>query len=391
MKKRCALLKIVLTFALCVLPFHALFAEENSARTITVIAEGSAALGEDRGRAEEEALRDAKRNAIEKAAGVFLKSKAIGRNFAQEEDLIVTQAKGFLKSWERLPGTDRIEKIGERGEILHLQISAEVALLPLLKRLEDIREAYDDLERPRIRVRIEGDTPQLAAKSALTRVLKAEGFEVSEGAAEVVFSGRIETRCTVHLGDANTPHGIGESIAAARSTLRLSIISEASEEALLTYGTEATASSFLSDSDAKNGAIEEAGNQFLQQNKESVIRSLLLHWATERQEGHVVALELRGLPPKTLDRVRQTLSEWRGFRRLLDDSTLKGVTTLRVLTLLSNREFRHRLTELKLDTITLAVADRRGSLILCKANVPEKRLPVRKSRTKSAIKQEAHR
>ncbi len=362
-------------------PPCAVTAQAPSREAITLISEGFAVLGTDRARAEEEAILDAKRNAIEKAAGVFLKTKGVGRNYSLEEDTIQTTARGFLKSWKRLPGSEQIQHVGEKGEILQLQIRAEVLLLPLLQKLQDIREAYDDLERPRIRVHFTGDTPEGAAKSALVTALKTEGFEVSEGSAEIVFEGSLESQPTVKLGDRSSPQGIGESIAACRSTLRLSVLSEASEEMIFSVRLEAAGSSFQSNEEAKHHAIEEAGSALLAQNKGQMLQRLLLHCAAERQEGHAVALQIQGLDEIHLDLLEKELTEWRGFRRILGSSSTATKSTLRVLTLLSNREFRRRLTELKLGSVTLNVPDQRGTAIRCSAKNSHTSLPVRLKRT----------
>ena len=411
MRRLSVIVQAILLVLTLFVPRYAVSAQENlneplkesQKETVTIIAEGSAALGTDRARAEDEAVLDAKRNAIEKAVGVFLKTKAVGRNFSLEEDTIRTHTAGFLKTWERIAGTERIEKVGTNGAILHLEIRAEVALLPLLEHLQDIREAYDDLDRPRIRVQISGDTADHSARAALTQALKAEGFEVSEGAAEMVFDGQIETHPTVKLGDKNSPQSIGESIAACRSILRLSVVSETSEQNLLTFRSEATGSSFESDASAKQSAIEEAGRAFLAENKAEIIRTLLVHWATERQEGHTVVLQIQGLTAPTRARLESELAEWRGFRKILDSRTetklvskpglaTKGITTLRVVTLLSNREFRQRLSEIKPDALygqKLNVTEKRGSTLHCSLshsndsihsvnpNVSEKRSRVR--------------
>src|SRR5262249_34905428 len=54
---------------------------QEASDELAVIGEGAAAVGDDVAAAEEEAVWDAKRNAVEQAAGIFLKARTIGRDF----------------------------------------------------------------------------------------------------------------------------------------------------------------------------------------------------------------------------------------------------------------------------------------------------------------------
>ena len=168
-------------------------AQEAAPDEIVCVGEGMAALGDDPASAEEEAVWDAKRNAVEQAAGFFLKARAVGRDFQLETDRIEGRTDGFVQKWEIVPGSRRVETVGN-AKMLRLKVRAVVALLPVIRKLEDIRDVYDDLERPRIRVTVAGDSENGAAKHALLTALQAQGFEIATGdAAEITLSARVDS------------------------------------------------------------------------------------------------------------------------------------------------------------------------------------------------------
>src|SRR5438128_2206313 len=80
--------------------------------TVVVVGEGMAVLNDDPTAAEEEAVWDAKRNAVEQAAGLFVRSYLSGRDFQLEENEIRGRSDGFIKQWEIVPNSRRVEPIG---------------------------------------------------------------------------------------------------------------------------------------------------------------------------------------------------------------------------------------------------------------------------------------
>src|SRR5262249_6051224 len=153
------------------------------------------------------------------------------------------------------------------GQILRLQVRATVALLPLIRRLADIADVYDDMERPRIRVEIDGDGPAHGVQNALLATLKEQQFDLAEsGPAEIVLQGRLETVPTVRFGDRASPYGVGESVAACHARLVARFISTASEEALCVVRAEGDGQSFESDAEALSNAGEEAAQNLFADN-----------------------------------------------------------------------------------------------------------------------------
>ena len=331
---------------------------------IEIIGSGAAAIAKDLGAVEEEAIWDAKRNAVEQAAGIFLRARAIGRDFELQSDEIEGRTGGFIRKWAVLPGSRKIEALGG-GRVLRLQVKATVALLPVIRKLTDIKDVYEDLERPRIRVEITNDSAR-RVKDAIAASLKAQGFELSrDEKAEILISGIVEYTPTLRLGDRETPYGIGERMAACRARLSLEVISTASEAVLITLSGQGSGRSFTSDTEARSDSAEAAADSLIVEGRDQFRENLLVRWARERQEGHIIALKSTGVDSGARAAIRQQIAAMRGFRKFISESTKAGVYTLRLLTRLDTRAVRRRLAALTLAHKEIAVLDNRGPLITC--------------------------
>jgi hypothetical protein len=342
-------------------------ADKSDPEALTVVAEGMAAVESDLAAAEEEAIWDAKRNAVEKVVGVFVRARSVGRDFEIEESEIRSEARGFVKTWEKVPGSERTEKVGN-GKILRLEVRATVALLPVIRHLSDIEDVYADLERPRIRVEVTGDSIARRAQSALHAAIRDQGFETSTSeSAEIVLSGKMEIVPTVKLGAKGSPYGISDSVAACRARLVLHVISTASEEVLFTSQVEGVGCSFASDADARSEAVTDAARKLLAQNQKVFTQRLLVRWARERQEGHVVAVKVTGLDRHSRALLKEQIRAMRGFVRFVGESGDAKQITLRFHTRLDTRGLRRRLSDLRLNRTALAVKNERGPLVVCAA------------------------
>lgn len=344
-------------------------ASDSASDEIVVVGEGMAALNEDAAAAEEEAVWDAKRNAVEQAAGIFLRARAVGRDFALVEDEISSRTDGFVRRWEVVAGSRRVETLAN-GRILRLKVQAAVALLPVIRRLADMADVYDDLERPRVRIEVIGDSPAHPAQSALIAAFRAQGFEIAaeSGPAEVVLSGHLVSTPTLRLGDRETPYGVGETVAACRAHLSVRVVSTASEEILLTAHADGGGRSFESDAEARAEAATEAAESLLQESANLFVQRLLVRWARERQEGHVVAIQATGLDARRRALLREEVAAMRGFRKMVAETEDRSRLTLRLLTRLDTRSVRRRLAAVRLDHTALTLLNDRGPLIVCAAS-----------------------
>lgn len=345
-------------------------AQEAAPDALVVVAEGMAPLNSDPTAAEEEAIWDAKRNAVEQAAGLFLKARTVGRDFTVAEEEIQAKTGGFVRSWERVPDSRRIETV-DGARILRLKVRAVVALLPVVRKLADMADVYNDLERPRIRVEIRGDDRAGRAANALIAALKADGFEVASGdQAEVTLAGRLEITPLLKFGDHASPQGLGDLVATCRARLTVRLLSSASEEVLLAAEAEGIGHSFVGDAEAASEAIGEAAAGLLIRQERLFTTHLMVRWVQERQEGYIAALRVTGLSASGRTRLKTDLEEMRGFRKFVGERVTAQGCELRFLTRLDTRSLRRRLA-----TLSLKVENDRGRLILCSARGQAKSKP----------------
>lgn len=362
---------LLLLFILLAWVFPVRAQETSRADTLSVMAEGAAAVGSDIAAAEEEALWDAKRNAIEQAAGVFLRARSVGRDFEIQEETLRARSEGMIKTWERVPNSVRVETVGG-AKILRLKIRAQVALLPVVQQLADIREIYDELERPRLRVKIAGERANGDITNALLAHLKAQNYEVTTGEhAEVTLLGTLDYTSTVKFGKSDSPFGIGEHLAVGRARLTLRIVSEASEETLLVRTAEATGQSFDSDSNAKSNAAQQAISSLLADS--TLTQTLLVRWVREREEGHAVQVVTNGLTAHQAALLAEHIRQMRGFVVLIGTTAQNKQHTIKFLTRLDTRTLRRKLSALPLERIQLQVQNGRGTRLVCIARNEVKR------------------
>jgi hypothetical protein len=328
-----------------------------------------AAVGEDIAAAEEEALWDAKRNAVEQAVGVFLKAEAVGRDFQITQEEIKSRSQGFLRRSEALADTRKIERVGN-SRILRIKVRATVALLPLLKRLEDIQEVFADLERPRLFV--EGEEGQSGLTPQLKEYLKGQGFNLAESSASAAICLRLKssTERLLKFGDTTSPFGLGESMATQRATLTVQIASVAADETLLVLQAQETGSSFESDSGARASALQNAMEALLEQRGKQITQNLLLRWVRERQEGTIIALHLPSLSKSAWEALRSSIETMRGFREFITETREKTHAILRFRTRLSVRDVRRRLGDFRHANHALHLQEGRGATIYCTALRP---------------------
>lgn len=354
---------LVVLFALCPAFVRA---DGPTPDDLVVVGEGMAAINEDDvGAAEEEAIWDAKRNAVEQACGVFLRARSSGRDFELNEDEIRSSTSGYVREWAVVPGSRTLDRLGG-GRVLRLKVRAVVGLIPVIRRLADMTDVYADLERPRIRLEVRGAGPVSAAENGLVAALKEQGFEVASGGpAEVVLMARLEIIPTVHLGDRDSPYGVGESVAACRARLSVQVLSTASEEVLLNAQSEGEGRTFRSDAEASVQAAADAAGALFTQNEKLFAQHLLARWARERQEGHLVAVRATGLDSHHRALLKERVRAMRGFLKMVSETGDKSWIELRFRTRLDTRAVRRRLSSDRLESASLAVLNDRGPIILC--------------------------
>lgn len=362
-----ASLCVALLAAACAPPAGA---QQRRPPDVSVEAAGRAALLGDLAAAEDEAIWDAKRNAVEEAAGVMVRAEMVSRNQRAVSDSIAASTQGFIRRWSVVGGSEKVQRVGG-ASLLTLRIRAVVGTLPPAGDAEDAASVYADMDRPHICVtefRPAG-LPPTGASLALTEQLRALGFQVSsDPSAEVHMLLRVDVRPTVQLGDSNSPYGVGKQLAASVCTASLRCISTASDEVLAASCRSGAAQSFVSDNDAAQRAVRQAVEALVQA-QGGLADQLLRHWVEERERGHSVVIEARSL---TASRTRLLVRGLRSMRDTFDVTSARErgqVEEIRLRTLLPAALVRQRLSGGGCGP-PLRILQEQGSRFLCSAPAP---------------------
>ena len=118
-------MKIVSEICAIVIAFAGVVASTQAAEIVTVRAKGT---GADRA----EALKDAYRDAIERAVGMYVDAKQAMENEEMVEDKILTQSNAYIEKF------DVIKEKKKPNGLVEIQIDAEVKKSALTKKLSDI-------------------------------------------------------------------------------------------------------------------------------------------------------------------------------------------------------------------------------------------------------------
>ncbi len=181
---RNSLVKLGILLGLVCLISDAALAQEPVAgsRTVEVEGIGSVVAG-DKAKAEEDALNDALRSAVETVTGLHVQSETLVENFMVVQDRIYTRARGYISEYEVLDRADE-------GDLIRVKVRATVKESDLVSDLEAIGIILARKNYPRLLVLLdeqvyvdEGgeqrapETLDVAATtSALMDALQPKGF-----------------------------------------------------------------------------------------------------------------------------------------------------------------------------------------------------------------------
>jgi len=358
----------------------------------TVTAEGIAAVVDDLGRAEDEALADAKRNAVEQAIGVFVKSEALGRNYELVEETILTRSEGYITWWEKVEGSRRVEKI-EQHELLRIKIRAKVGLVKLIDDMSDIEEVYNSIQRPRVMVLITeenlglpcGETP---ATLSVVRTLQDRRFDVVDPEVTEQIKRRESARAIIERGDtqaavrlaleqgaeilvlgkaksskSDVPYGLDKSVKCCSARLDARIVYADTGQNLFTpKPSEGHAASFVSHEDAGLKALEDAGSRLISADAQRFAAQVLARWAREVQNGRVLRVIAENLSYDEFIALKKALREFRGYVGFVRENYESRRGTLDVRTKLAPDEFRGRLSDIKIGSKRIQITRTFGTV-----------------------------
>lgn len=170
--------KIIL-LAACFLSICFLVTSPLSASTTKVIVEGY-------GVSRQDALLQAKRDAVAQGIGTLLVSETEVRNFMLQKDFVVTKTMGSVKSYSVL--TERSSSPGD----WYVQIEAEVSLATIKTDLMALQILMESMARPRMMVLIGGQESK-QVQNIISDYLTAKHFDLVDPATVAVLAGRDES------------------------------------------------------------------------------------------------------------------------------------------------------------------------------------------------------
>jgi hypothetical protein len=121
--------------------------EQQQGSTVTVEGTGAIVAG-DRAKAEEDAVNDAFRNAVEQVMGVHVASHSLVENFQLIEDRIYTRTRGYVSAFEVLDTADE-------GDLIRVRVRVTVKEADLVSDLEAIGLLLERMNYPRLLVLID--------------------------------------------------------------------------------------------------------------------------------------------------------------------------------------------------------------------------------------------
>jgi len=139
----------------------------------TIRAEGMATIINNRiDIARDRAVDNAQRNAVERVVGIMISSSTEIENFQVKMDRILSESKGFIKSF-------KIHKEGREGNVFEVTLEAVVETGRLKDRLEAVKLIMARKSKPRLMILFNGqDQKDAIAEAAMARYFMGQGFKV---------------------------------------------------------------------------------------------------------------------------------------------------------------------------------------------------------------------
>jgi len=337
-----------------------------SLQEVEVQASGVAAMGSDRAASLEEAILDAKRNAVEQALGVLVNAEALAQDYEVVWETIRTRSQGYVKRWELLG-----EPVWEtRNRLVRVKIRAVVSAADAVKDLWEIPEVYIALERPRIGVKLlSADTrqPESVSAAALVHALRVRGFDVADSAsnpAEVLITGTVRTEAGIRLGDPDAPYGLGDVVATQKAYAEVRVVwADTGAVIVPPFRREAVGFSFNSNEEARREALQTLGRDLVEEDKGALAQKVLSAWMSQLQNGLRVRLVVRGADYRTLAQFADRLRTLRGVASVERERMEAGEGVVEAVVRWPPAVFRRQLLRLQVGAKRVAILRHSPSLI----------------------------
>lgn len=399
---------LALIVMLLVVANSALLAQEEQSSSgnvdMSVIAEGSGAVVDgDMAKAKDDALADAKKNAVEQGIGVFVSSKTLGEDYMVVENTILTKSEGYITTWSIVEGSQKVEKF-EGSQILTIKIKAKIGLLNLISDLSDMEEVYNVMKRPKVMVLISeknmGKKPEELPASALaimsslqdrkfdvvdpevikeliqqqsTRValetgdVKAAGVIAMKKGAQILVLGTASAK-SVDLSDIT-----GDDIKSASALLSARIVYADTGEVLYvtSKSVQGRGVSVSDNEEAGTKALEDAGGKLISSDADRFTQQILARWAKESQQGRVFRVVVNKVKDSEFENIKSAIQKFRGFVDFVGDSSYEGKTgSVDVKCTMPLDSFRSSLRRVKLNKKIIEISRTSGTVTECSLEKP---------------------
>jgi hypothetical protein len=334
-----------------------LFAEEKEYRF--VVAEGVAAIveGRDPGKIYDEALHDAKRNAVNMGVGVLVNSETIVENYQMISDKILSQSAGYVREFEV------ISKFEDNG-LYRVVINAEVAVADINSDLVAIAALKQDKGYPRIMlIGVEKIDDQnktsSSAQTAIEGILIDKGFDlVDESQVEIIKARDIalnsdDPGAAAALGlkygaeiiivfQAIADYGgtsdvYGAMMHSFRGTVDARIIYTDTSDMLGSVSSTSHATA-----EGKPAAVRLAFQKTAKKAAPAIIEKILNDW---QKHTNKIELIIRGLSYSGMKEVKKALKNMRRVKDVASPEYSKGIATFRIQADLKAEELADRLLD----------------------------------------------
>lgn len=316
-----------------------------------MIATGIASIGADRAASVEEAIQDAKRNAVEQALGVMVNAEALAQDYEVVWETIHTRSQGYIKRWELIGEPEW----NSRSGLVQVRIRAVVSTAEAIRSLSEIPEVYTALERPRVRVvLLASDTrqPEPYSTASLVHALRVRGFEVVDGTAgnaEVLVTGTVRTEAGIRLGDTNAPYGLGAVVATQKARVEVRVVwADTQGVVVAPFWWEAHGFSFNSNEEARREALQTVGRDIVEEDKGALAHKILAAWVAQLQNGLQVRLVVAGADYRLLAQLADALRGLRGVTRVERERIQAGDGIIEITVRQPPALFRRQLQRLQI-------------------------------------------
>ena len=316
----------------------------------TVIAEGMAQIKNNNlVMARDEAIIDAKNNAVEIAVGSFVSRDAIASNQKVIADLILTKSNGFISDWNVIEGSEKVTEF-EGIKVLKLKINAHVRKASIFSDLKNVKALYDAVKKPRFGVLSKNEL----VRTRIIDKLKNYGFNVvavdsvsQKDKAEVFVL--IDADKEVKAKEKSNLPGLSDMFV-SKSYLDVKFIYGNTGEYIfnLKKPVVGEGKSFLSMNEAEIKAFNDACNILFDRYAERFNESIIDRWINELNGGKRYFLYFEGLTYGDFQKALDDIKDQRYFLDMLYENYESGKAYVEVYFKADNKYMADMLKNIKI-------------------------------------------